>query len=104
MAFMIVNTEKVDERREHIPLGIVTGLGFENASSSVYGPKNFIRWATEEALKEIENSAKELHADAVVSLRFNISVTDKVTVIASGTAVRLGDLPYSDININDIYG
>lgn len=101
--FKIVNTEKVDERREHIPLGLVTGLGFENASSSVYGPKNFIRWATEEALKDIENAARELDADAIVCLRFSIQISDTVTVIASGTAVRLGELPYSSIGVNDIY-
>ena len=102
--FMMVNTEKVDERREHIPLGLVTGLGFENAASSVYGPKNFIRWATEEALKDLETAALDMKADAVVCLRLNIQVSDTVTVIASGTAVKLGDIPYSALTSEDIYG
>ena len=102
--FMLVSTEKVDERREHIPIGVVTGLGYENAASSVYGPKNFIRWATEEALKDIEIAAHELKADAVVGLRFNIQVGETVTVIASGTAVKLGEIPYTALTHEDIYG
>lgn len=102
--FMMVTTEKVDERREHIPLGIVTGLGYENAASSVYGPKNFIRWATEEALKDIELAAHELKADAVVGLSFSIQVNETVTIVASGTAVKLGDIPYTALTHEDIYG
>ena len=102
--FMMGNTEKVDERREHIPIGVVTGLGYENAASSVYGPKNFIRWATEEALKDLEIAALEMKADAVVCLRFNIQVGETVTVIASGTAVKLGEIPYTALTHEDIYG
>jgi uncharacterized protein YbjQ (UPF0145 family) len=57
--------------------------------------ENKIEEAKETALRELEERAKKLGADAVVGVAFELQVSTMVLVMASGTAVTLSHKQFS---------
>ena len=75
---------------------IITGIA-SGPSEAVAGHKDHMAQARLDAIAEMKSRAEQMGADAVVGMEFDhlVMQDDMLMLVASGTAVRLADLPTS---------
>ena len=108
---IVTTTQTVEHRSIGEYLGQVTGQSVweektakeimsgiaSGSSEAMAGHKDKMTQARMDAIAEMKSRAEKLGADAVVAMEFDhlVMQDDMLMMVASGTAVRLADLPTS---------